>query len=186
MSSEMAKGQAAEGNRKNTTKKGTGGWTFYRINNQSLGNSAGSSNKGFATQNAWQSLIMDRPFLFKWKKKCWVHWATCPKVHSSSKPSLPMSRKETVGLIKPHWIEILPKIVKCLCQIWMSLESRTPWLKKHLKNRFHSLKENKNVLLTYGVVFTYLTLLKKYIWHICVIYTWQEGFQCFRNIYCHP
>ena len=44
-------------------------------------------------------------------------------------------------------------------------------VKKHLKNRFHSLKENKSILLTYGVIFTYLTLLKKYIWHISVIYT---------------
>lgn len=94
-----------------------------------------------------------------------------PKGTQLIKTIFTMSRKETVGLIKSHWIEILPKIVKCLCQIWMSLESRTPWLKKHLKNRFHSLKENKSILLTYGVIFTYLTLLKKYIWHISVIYT---------------
>lgn len=47
MSSEMAKGQAAGGSRENNTKKETGGWILYKLNNQSLDNRAGGSNKGF-------------------------------------------------------------------------------------------------------------------------------------------
>ena len=87
-----------------------------------------------------------------------------------------MSRKETVGLIKSHWIDILPKRVKYLCQIWKSLESRTPWLKKKkTKNPEKQIplfnREQKHSLDIWSNIFTYLTLLKKYIWHISVIYT---------------